>query len=554
MPRPLRVFLCHASQDKPTVRRLYRYLSQRSAKPWLDQEDLIPGQNWEVEIPKAIEVSDVILVCLSKNSVDKAGYIQKEISFALDKALEKPEGAIYIIPAKLEECDIPKRLSRYQSVDLFRTDGNKRLLESLRLRAQSLPDVTSLAAPDESKPKLAPKPPSQQPDKRDLENVARVEAIQEAKENTKREIMPSLSKGEGKVGGRIANSTNAKAASKFPLRWLGLGGLALFIVFGVTYLVNNFPVAVPAAPSLAQTLTLISPTTAHPPATSTTLPAFTSTPAFTATPSPTASPALDIGSTWTRQADSMVMVYVPQGEFSMGDGADLGLAECQKLGIAGCERGWFTAEEPMHTIYLDSYWIDQTEITNRMYASCVQAGACQPPSITKSRTRGNYYGNPGYNNYPVIYVEWSMANSYCAWAGARLPTEAEWEKAARGTDGREYPWGSAIPDCSLANFWTTDNKGCVGDTAPVGSFPGGKSIYGALDMAGNVWEWVSTLSASYPYDATDGREDINSSTPRIMRGGSWSADGYYLRAPMRGWYFEEFAYSYGFRCARNISL
>ena len=136
--RPLRVFLCHASQDKPAVRKLYRYLKQHGIQPWLDQEDLLPGENWEVEIPRALNNSDVILVCLSKNSINKEGYVQKEIVFALDKALEKPDGTIFIIPAKLEECEVPKRLNRFQWVDLFRSDSNKRLLLGLNKRALDL--------------------------------------------------------------------------------------------------------------------------------------------------------------------------------------------------------------------------------------------------------------------------------------------------------------------------------------------------------------------------------------------------------------------------------
>ncbi len=148
MPRSLRVFLCHASQDKPAVWKLYRYLKQHGVKPWLDQADLLPGEDWEVEIPNALFLSDIILVCLSKNSVDKEGYVQKEISFALDKALEKP-GKIFIIPVKLEECDIPKRLNRYQWVDLSRPDGRKRLLMGLDKRVTELgPDVLPLILED----------------------------------------------------------------------------------------------------------------------------------------------------------------------------------------------------------------------------------------------------------------------------------------------------------------------------------------------------------------------------------------------------------------------
>jgi flagellar biosynthesis GTPase FlhF len=153
MTRPLRVFLCHASQDKPTVWKLHRYLTQHGIKPWLDREDLLPGEDWEVEIPKAIFASDVILVCLSKNSINKEGYVQKEITFALDKAIEKPEGTIFIIPVKLEECEIPKRLTRYQCVDLSRPDGRRRLLMGLNKRVNDLGDEVQQIILDDTRQK-----------------------------------------------------------------------------------------------------------------------------------------------------------------------------------------------------------------------------------------------------------------------------------------------------------------------------------------------------------------------------------------------------------------
>lgn len=140
--RPLKVFLCHASADKPKVRELYRYLKKRGIQPWLDVEDLLPGQNWQVEIPKAIEESDAILICLSKASIDKEGYVQKEIRFALDKALELPEGRIFIIPARLDECEVPRALSTYHWVNLFEQDGYSRLMKSLKMRASQLQRTT----------------------------------------------------------------------------------------------------------------------------------------------------------------------------------------------------------------------------------------------------------------------------------------------------------------------------------------------------------------------------------------------------------------------------
>ena len=140
--RPLKVFLCHASADKPKVRELYRTLKRRGVQPWLDAEDLIPGQNWEVEIPKAIFSSDAIIICLTPDSVDKEGYVQKEIKFALDKAMEKPEGRIFIIPARLEDCELPFSLRQYQAVNLYEKVGYIKLMQALKLRASQLERAT----------------------------------------------------------------------------------------------------------------------------------------------------------------------------------------------------------------------------------------------------------------------------------------------------------------------------------------------------------------------------------------------------------------------------
>lgn len=136
--RPLRVFLCHATGDKPAVRELYRRLRADGFAPWLDEEDLLPGQSWQVEIPKAVRWSDVVIVCLSPQAINKAGFIQKEIKFALNAADEKPEGTIFIIPLKLAECDVPEPLSRWQWVNLFSPNGYERLLRALRQRAADL--------------------------------------------------------------------------------------------------------------------------------------------------------------------------------------------------------------------------------------------------------------------------------------------------------------------------------------------------------------------------------------------------------------------------------
>jgi len=135
--KPLQVFICHSSSDKPKAYSLYQRLRQDGFDPWLDAEDLIPGQEWQIEIPKAVENSQVVLVCLSSSAITTEGYVQREIKFALDVADEKPEGMIYLIPVKLEPCEVPVRLSRWEWVDLFEEGGYERLLKALRLRAES---------------------------------------------------------------------------------------------------------------------------------------------------------------------------------------------------------------------------------------------------------------------------------------------------------------------------------------------------------------------------------------------------------------------------------
>lgn len=148
--RPLKAFLCHASGDKPPVRGLYKRLVFEGVDAWLDKEKLLPGQDWRVEIPRAVKEADVVIIFLSEKSISKEGYIQKEIKFALDSAEEKPEGTIFLIPARLEECVVPERLSRWQWVDLYEENGFIQLLRSLKLRADAVGATVVPASYEES--------------------------------------------------------------------------------------------------------------------------------------------------------------------------------------------------------------------------------------------------------------------------------------------------------------------------------------------------------------------------------------------------------------------
>lgn len=240
------------------------------------------------------------------------------------------------------------------------------------------------------------------------------------------------------------------------------------------------------------------------------------------------------------------MVYIPAGEFQMGcDPAHNGGFSC------------VTDSLPLHTVYLDAFFIDQYEVANVQYTECVAADGCKYPSRTNSATRESYFANPEFDDYPVVFVAWADAAAYCTWAAKRLPTEAEWEKAARGSEVKAYPWGDGDPACTLANsFNNPDGSKCVGDTSAVGSFPEGSSVFGVADMAGNVWEWVNdwyseTYYAESPMENPVGFEG---SSTRVLRGGGWASTWPQLLTASRT-FDPDFHSSndLGFRCAVSVT-
>jgi formylglycine-generating enzyme required for sulfatase activity len=371
--KPIQIFLCHASEDKAAVLDIYDRLKALGYKPWLDKKDLLPGQLWEEEIPKAIRASDFILIFLSKTSVAKRGYVQKEFKLALEVVDEMPESTIYAIPVRLDDCMAPNQFRKFHWCNLFEADGFEHLLRALEAGRLSLQQATAT--------------PQQTP------------------------LMP------------------ATAAR------------------------------------------------------------------------PKDDPAL------TRQPFEPEMILIPAGEFLMG-------SDPQKDPIAADN------EQPQHFLDLPDYYLAKTPVTNAQYRAFVQTtGHYEPESWRDGRPPS------GEADHPVVWVSWSDALAYCRWLsevtgrGYNLPSEAEWEKGARGTDGRIYPWGNRWDTMRCHSFESGLKK-----TTSVQAYPRGASPYGILDMVGNVWEWtrslwgrdLSSVDFRYPYNATDGRENLYA-PPTVLR-------------------------------------
>ena len=425
-PGPLRIFLCHAHEDKSAVRELHQKLKAEGFDPWLDAERLRYGQKWRAEIPKAIQNSDVILVCLSQQSAKKDGYIKQEIGFALDIADKQPEDATFIIPVRLEACPYPERLGDWHGADVFEADDLDRLLRDLKDLAEEFEPTPAIAPP-------------------------------------------------------VVTPTQQKAEP---------------------------------------------PTVVSPP------------------PKPAATPLLI---ELPKLNFRLELVHIPAGPFTMGgDGEYDG--------------------KPIHEVTLPEYWMGKYPVTNAQFAVFVQA--TQHKTAAEKRgsswvwdgkewkdTKGADWQHPNgpssdikhKADHPVVHMHWTDAHAFCNWlseAGQRkivLPNEAEWEKAARSADGRTYPWGNDKPDQTRCNF-NQNEKG----TTPVGKYsPKGDSPYGCADMAGNVWEWTRSLwgkyfskpTFGYPYQAEDGREDLNAGDDvwRVVRGGAWFDVVVDVRAAYRYW-------------------
>lgn len=511
MPEPLnrqlRVFLCHSSKDESMSRELHRQLkTEEWMDIWFIESNLLPSQDWAFEIRRSVQSSDVLIFLHSKYSIEKEEISYPDIHFVLDILRKKTKRPIPIIVLRLDDSRVSTSLKTICEIDYFlrsrRRSSYQNLLECLKSRADQLNiSISDHSLQMEPNQFLQWSPANW----RNLSFENEEDTLDD------QSSVSTTSYSSQKLERKIFSRTNKIKAN----HWIIFGLLTLLIFWSVK---NNL--------------------------------AMDHSAVHIALPFPT--PTLGIGSIYTSPKDGMKMVYVPAGEFTMGGEV-------------------YYDEKPIHTVNLNAFWIDQTEVTNVMFAAFLteegnreQSGVLWLDSQDQNTyihlEKDSWQADQGYEDHPVVEVTWYGANAYCSWAGRRLPTEAEWEKAARWKPSRDgngqgegealtYPWGNNDPTADVLNFNDT-----IGDTTKVGSYPNGASPYGALDMAGNVWEWVAdwhsrTYYANSPFNNPLGPE---TGFFRVLRGGAWNYRETYARSIHRNRGLPIISHNFiGFRCASD---
>jgi formylglycine-generating enzyme required for sulfatase activity len=443
------IFLCYARQDEDAVIELYQRLSAAGFKPWMDQEDIYPGEQWQGSIERAIQQSDFFVACLSTHAVSRRGFLQREIKGALERWQEKLHSDIYLIPARLEPCEVPEELRNFQWVDLYQERGWTRLLRALQVGLERRRQTTISSVQESSPPPISSATPERPP--AHLQGTApQIPAAQ-----------PSAG-GSLEVGRQLERMRSSDPDAR---------------------------ARVAAGDALAQL----------------------------------GDPRFRPDIWYLLEEPLLGFVEIPAGPFLMGsDKAHDPEAEDDEL--------------PRHEVTLLRYFIGRYPVTVAQFRAYVEGAGSRPENPGSLR---------GIANHPVVSVSWYEAQQYCDWLTERLmawprtpeplatlirneswqlalPSEAEWEKAARGTDGRIYPWGNE-PDPNRANYGDTS----INTPSAVGCFPGGASPYSVEDLSGNVWEWTRSLWEDYPYPAEGSerarRENLKADRDarRVLRGGAF---------------------------------
>ena len=512
------VFVSYSTDDKQVADTLVAALEQHGIRCWYAPRDIRPGADWGDSIFQGILKCEVFLLVFSGSS-NRSHRVLDELNLAIEE--EK-----VILPFRIENINpsgaLRLHLTTRHWLDAFDPSWNfflDQLTENVGANLKKWRPKKPVRA---AKPTLDAASVQLELDTQDISGLPERQAD-----------LASASDAGMRIRTR-QQDTEIPSPRKKSILLPIVAGLIGVAVLAALFLRGRWSGSEALAPTPLPT-----------PEASSTQP--------TTIPVPTATADLEANkdaltvTTWTSGVDGMLLVYVPEGEFVMGSKTGSSMAQDDEF--------------PQHRVYLDAFWVDQTEVSNGQYQQCVEAGGCDPYEAKGSYSRDSYYDDSAYADYPVIYVNWQQAQDYCLWAGRRLPTEAEWEKAARGTDERIYPWGDTTyrfsdrlnycdKNCEFDWKDSTNDDGYA-DTAPVGSYSLGASPYGALDIAGNVFEWtVDWYDANY-YDhpAQLNPTGPESGDKRVLRGGGFDSIEDSFRTTDRDMLDPGNGdYQFGFRC------
>ncbi len=518
-----------------------------SGQIFMDVDTLLPGTDFVQSLENAVEGCDIFLAIIGPSWEDirddngarrldnPDDFVRIEVAHALRRGIP-------VIPVLVGGAQMPSSKKLPENIKNLSRRHAFSIGDHLRSDVQQLVKVLEKTFERLEKEQIEQQQNEQGQLARQYSAVGK--KVQEDQDRLKLQKHEEKGRINQERIGRTANissldkkkpSTNANVSALtsfikgMPIWGWGIGILVIALIgYGVF---GRFPSIISAAPSetasVAPVVVIKSPTQSPLLSTATSSPVPstpTQNPTVTSSVTPSEVPTMEpvSGVEVTNPVDGSVMVYVPSGDFIMG--SETGDAD----------------EQPVHIVYLDGFWIGKTEVTNAMYRLCVVAGYCDEPEQDK------FFNNYTYASHPIVDVGWTNAINYCRWADSRLPTEAEWEKAARGIDGRTFPWGEGF-NPALANY---DSSG----TTPVDEYPDGESPYGVLGMAGNVWEWVADWYGTdyYSKSPTENPTGPDSGFMRVMRGGAFTQDGAGIRSTNRSMNrIEDHNFYTGFRCASS---
>jgi formylglycine-generating enzyme required for sulfatase activity len=527
------VFISYRRKDISWALAVYQYLTGQKYDVFFDYTSL-SGGDFEQVIISNIKARAHFILILTPTALDRCDepgdWIRREIETAVDERRNIIplffEGFNFSSPSVAQKLTGKlSAINRYNGLDIP-SGYFMEAMERLGSRYLNVP-LNAVIHPVSTEVRKVVQ------EEQNAANIALIQKSEDIKEIVKPAEEVSDERGQEQHPIPLGKD-DKRTGSKPNLRSYGIGIAILMVAalgaFGINSLIRNSGGEEAPSPTPMMTYTAV------PPSTSTSAPTQANPTDTATTVPPTPVPTLGIGSARTSPKDGMTLLYIPAGEFTMGS-----------------DNNQVADQMPAHKVYLDAFWIDQTEVTNKMYSLCVEASICKEPTNKTSAKNINYYGNTAFNNYPVIYVDWNMAETYCAWVDRRLPSEAEWEKAARGDDGRIYPWGNDAPDSNLLNY-----NNIVGDTSSVKSYETGKSQYGVYDMSGNVWEWVNDWYSETYYSISEQSNPVGpvSGQARVHRGGSFYDTNNFIYSSRRDKGDPGFvSFNLGFRCAlSNKSL